>query len=1127
MKPKTTVKELGTFTGSFIPSVLGTLSIFIFFKFGVVIDNIGIVGIIFLLILTYTVSLITLLSVCAISTNGRIKQGTPYYIISQSLGPEFGAAIGILFATIQILDSALNIKGIVEILMFNFSKINGDVLQLLPEGYKWQMIYCTLLSFFSVGIVIFYQPIINRISNKMFYCLLISILSIPVSTFFVKPFKPVIGSDLEYSGLSVETFKQNLWPKFISEKNSIDLLRSNKRLFKSFFGIIFASTADIFSSLLQSNNLKFPSKSIVKGSIFGQFFTLFIHIMVLLFMAGSIPRNLFALEHNILHLVNTNKFFILTGEILLSIHTTLQGLDSAFLMIISLSEKKIIFGLHFFDYYHQYLSKRELNILLIMFVTTVIEFFFFTKLNQIAILTTMVYLLTYIMINISCLLLKIISAPNFRPSFKYFNSKTSFLGVIMSLIFMFIIDRANAILSLFITSGLIIMLHYNASPQLYGDIFQLILYHQVRKYLLRLKHDLSVECWRPQILLLCNNIHSSFNLIKFCNQLKKGGLYLIGHTQLFNEKDQESLNEQKVYSEHYEKAQLKIKSWNEIFITHKIKAFVQIQLEKSLVWGIRNIFLSSGLGGLKPNIVILGFFNMAKSQTLNDQKDSPKKKLFSINQWVETVEDLILTMQTSIGIAANFEKMDVPTFHSRTTLSKNKNNSTKNAKFLDLYLIKIFGISNLNNGTSVVSSNFDTFTLILQLGYIISTVGDWRYSGHTIRVISLVEYQKDVEQEKQRIKQLLDTLRIKFLVEVFHLHGGTLSSYNFIVSGHQKNDDNKLDFEKINDVLKNCSWWTDLCKIRNQVKIFEKNKIHFSENSDFLSTPCEFDFPLNLKFQSSKQLKLSFNKKKSKKNTSFLYGAKKHNSFFTADHNTVFYNNTPYSETDDKIINDENNLKLSFKKNNTVLNILKKFVSNAFPKIFHNLNYKKLSDNNSLKLPLFEYRSLLNKKLTSEFASYKKKYLSQIVPLDNNTFTPLVQNHSLQFVLHPQFVASDSINKKIIVKKNSPRVNNSNNLSERRLESNSFQELLLDLKNLKFEDLPKKGKFLIFNELMKTKSPSSKTALIFTTLPIPYHKTHLNDDASREYVEDLSIWFNSLVPVIMFNSQTVTVSNCI
>jgi len=92
---RNTAPKFGTFLGVFTPSILTILGLVLYLRIGWVVGNLGLPQTILIVLIASSITFITGLSASAIATNIRIGVGGEYYMISHSLGLEFGGAIGI------------------------------------------------------------------------------------------------------------------------------------------------------------------------------------------------------------------------------------------------------------------------------------------------------------------------------------------------------------------------------------------------------------------------------------------------------------------------------------------------------------------------------------------------------------------------------------------------------------------------------------------------------------------------------------------------------------------------------------------------------------------------------------------------------------------------------------------------------------------------------------------------------------------------------------------------------------------------------------------------------------------------------------------------------------------------
>ncbi|KAF8989664.1 hypothetical protein BGZ52_000527, partial [Haplosporangium bisporale] len=91
-----------------------------------------------------------------------------------------------------------------------------------------------------------------------------------------------------------------------------------------------------------------------------------------------------------------------------------------------------------------------------------------------------------------------------------------------------------------------------------------------------------------------------YHLIQFCNHLKKGALYVLGHVIQGDLRD---------VLQEYRRQQV---NWLKFVDVLQIKAFVNLSVADSIRIGARNLLIGTGLGGMRPNIVVMGSFNLQR-----------------------------------------------------------------------------------------------------------------------------------------------------------------------------------------------------------------------------------------------------------------------------------------------------------------------------------------------------------------------------------------------------------------------------------------------------------------------------------------------------------------------------------
>lgn len=203
-------------------------------------------------------------------------------MISRTLGPEFGGSIGTLFFLANIVSSALCISGCIEGLVQNIGPSGYFIDGLITDGRWWRFLYCSILNIINLIICLIGASMFAKttvfVLGTVCLCLTVSIFSffyqgsISVSCHFVIKIIVSIKSEFQvplpdhpnfnnvtiysnYTGLSLQTFKENLYPHYGHDYTSGNTVVT----FAKVFGVLFSGVTGIMAGANMSgwNFLKF------------------------------------------------------------------------------------------------------------------------------------------------------------------------------------------------------------------------------------------------------------------------------------------------------------------------------------------------------------------------------------------------------------------------------------------------------------------------------------------------------------------------------------------------------------------------------------------------------------------------------------------------------------------------------------------------------------------------------------------------------------------------------------------------------------------------------------------------------------------------------------------------------
>ena len=292
--------KLGWIRGVFIKCLLNIWGVMLFLRLSWVVGQAGLIQGLCIITLANTVTFLTGLSMSAVSTNGRIKGGGVYYMLSRSLGrqiinpycyqnlkhnlsigPEFGGAIGILIVTANSIATAMYVVGFCESLLDMLRQYGATTEYLLDTRLNDIRLIgsCTMVVILVLAVV--GLEWVNRVELALLGLLLAAQVDFIAGSFLTPTTEEKANGFVGYNATVME---ENLWGyyKGDGQGNVVDFI--------AVFSVFFPAVTGIVAGANFSGDLKDPAVAIPRGTIGAIVATYISYITYAVMVAGCTIR---------------------------------------------------------------------------------------------------------------------------------------------------------------------------------------------------------------------------------------------------------------------------------------------------------------------------------------------------------------------------------------------------------------------------------------------------------------------------------------------------------------------------------------------------------------------------------------------------------------------------------------------------------------------------------------------------------------------------------------------------------------------------------------------------------------------------------------------------------------------
>uniref|UniRef100_A0A8C8BD00 Solute carrier family 12 member 1 n=1 Tax=Otus sunia TaxID=257818 RepID=A0A8C8BD00_9STRI len=752
---KTGFVKFGWVKGVLVRCMLNIWGVMLFIRLSWIVGQAGIgLGVIIILLATMVTS-ITGLSTSAIATNGFVRGGGAYYLISRSLGPEFGGSIGLIFAFANAVAVAMYVVGFAE-----------TVVQLLKESDTLMVdesndirIIGTITVVCLLGI-----SVAGMEWEAKAQVILLIVLLVAIANFFIGTVIPTNNEKKArgFFNYQASIFAENFGPDF----------RSGEGFF-SVFAIFFPAATGILAGANISGDLKDPQVAIPKGTMLAILITTVAYIGVAICAASCVVRDAtgnindtvvpgmscngssacslgydfsrcasqpcdYGLMNNfqVMSMVSGFAPLITAGIFSATLSSALASLVSAPKVFQALCKDNVYKGLHFFA--KGYGKNNEPIRGYVLTFVIAMAFILIAELNTIAPIISNFFLASYALINFSCFHASYAKSPGWRPAFRYYNMWVSLFGALLCCGVMFVINWWAALITYAIELFLYIYVTYKKPEVNWGSSTQALYYINALDSALALTTvEDHVKNFRPQCIALTGAPMIRPALLDITHTFtKNNGLCICCEVYT---------GPRKLCVKEMNSGMAKKQAW---LTKNKRKAFYAAVAADSFRDGVKSLLQASGLGRMKPNTLVIGFKkdwrNAAATQVENYVGVIHDVFDFELGMIIVRISqgfDISQVLQVQGSTINTIQSMHVGEFNQKLLEASTQFKKKQGKGTIDIWWL------------------FDDGGLTILIPYILTIRKKWK--NCKLRIFTGGKVNR-IEEEKLVMASLLSKFRIKF-----------------------------------------------------------------------------------------------------------------------------------------------------------------------------------------------------------------------------------------------------------------------------------------------------------------------------------------------------------------------------